>query len=161
MNLWSTNLRTRETKQEIALNAGFGSLQWDKDMKNLYLLSDGRISKINPDNGKRDMISISGDMPLDEIAERAYMFEHVWLRTKAIFYTPDMHGVDWDLMKKEYAKYLPHIGNSYEFSEMLSEMIGELNVSHAGARYSRSIPEADATASLGIFMDYNHKSEVF
>ncbi len=158
-NLWSTNLRTRDTKMEIALEASGGSLEWDKEMKNLYLLSGGRISKINVESSKRENISISGEMTLDVAAERKYMFEHVWLRTKGMFYTPDMHGVDWDLMKVEYEKYLPHIGNSYEFSELLSEMLGELNVSHAGARYSNSIPQADATASLGIFIDYNHKSD--
>jgi tricorn protease len=159
MNLWSTNLRTKDTKMEIALDAGGGSLEWDKEMKNLYLLSGGRISKINVESNKRENISISGEMTLDVAAEREYMFEHVWLRTKGMFYTPDMHGVDWDLMKTEYQKYLPHIGNSYEFSELLSEMLGELNVSHAGARYSNSIPQADATASLGIFMDYKHKAD--
>ncbi|MFC2186104.1 S41 family peptidase [Fulvivirgaceae bacterium LMO-SS25] len=159
MNLWSTNLRTKDTKMEIALDASGGSLEWDKEMKNLYLLSGGRISKINVESNKRENISISGEMTLDVAAERDYMFEHVWLRTKGMFYTPDMHGVDWDLMKTEYQKYLPHIGNSYEFSELLSEMLGELNVSHAGARYSNSIPQADATASLGIFMDYNHKAD--
>ncbi|WP_421988261.1 S41 family peptidase [Roseivirga sp.] len=156
-NLWTTNLRTRETKLAIKLNAGFGSLQWDKDMKNLYLLSGGRISKINPDGGKRTGITIRGEMEYDAIAEREYAFNHVWIRTKNIFYEPTFHGVDWDLMKKEYSKYLPSIGNGYEFSEMLSEMLGELNVSHAGSRYGSSIPNADATASLGIFMDYKHK----
>lgn len=35
-------------------------------------------------------------------------------------------------------------------------MIGELNVSHTGARYSRTVPMADATASLGVFYDYKH-----
>lgn len=156
-NLWVTNLRTRDTKMAIRLNGGFGSFQWDKDMKNLYLLSGGRISKINPDAGKRESISIRGEMEYDAVAERSYMFDHVWIRTKNIFYEPTFHGVNWDLMRTEYSKYLPSIGNSYEFSEMLSEMLGELNVSHAGARYGTSIPNADATASLGIFMDYDHK----
>jgi len=158
-NLWVTNLRTRDTKMAIRLNGGFGSFQWDKDMKNLYLLSGGRISKVNPDAGKRESISIRGEMEYDAVAERNYMFDHVWIRTKNIFYEPTFHGVDWDLMRTEYAKYLPSIGNSYEFSEMLSEMLGELNVSHAGARYGTSIPNADATASLGIFMDYDHKGD--
>lgn len=156
MNLWSTNLRTKETKQELTLNAGSGRLNWDKEMKNLYLLSDGSISKINPESMKRESIKISGEMTYDREAELAHLFEHIWLRTKGIFYTPDMHGVDWEQSKVDYEKYLPHIGNNYEFAEMISEMIGELNVSHAGARYSRSIPMADATASLGIFWDYEH-----
>ncbi|WP_026954175.1 S41 family peptidase [Algoriphagus vanfongensis] len=156
MNLWSTNLRTKETKQEISLNAGYGSLVWDKEQKNLYLLSDGSISKINPESMKRESIKISGEMTMDTEAEMAHLFEHVWLRTKGIFYTPDMHGVDWEQAKVDYQKYLPHIGNNYEFAEMLSEMIGELNVSHAGARFSRSIPMADETAALGVFWDYEH-----
>ncbi|MDG1277963.1 MAG: S41 family peptidase [Algoriphagus sp.] len=157
MNLWSTNLRTKETKQEIALDANSASLMWDKDQKNLFLMSNGSISKINPETMKRESIKISGEMTYDKDAERAHLFDHVWLRTKGIFYTPDMHGVDWEAARINYEKYIPHIGNEYEFAEMLSEMIGELNVSHAGARYSRSIDLADATASLGVFIDYEYE----
>lgn len=156
-NLWSTNLRTKETKMEIALDAGGGSLRWDKEQKNLYMLSGGRITKINPDNNKRDQIQVAGDMFMDTDAERKYAFDHVWHRTKKMFYTPEMHGADWDGLRTLYAQYVPHIGNNYEFAELLSELLGELNVSHAGARYSSSIPNADATASLGIFMDYAHQ----
>ncbi|MDR7128230.1 Tol biopolymer transport system component/C-terminal processing protease CtpA/Prc [Algoriphagus sp. 4150] len=159
MNLWSTDLRTKETKQELSLDANYANLTWDKDQKFLYLLSNGSISKINPEGMKKEAIKISGEMTYDKEAEMAYMFEHVWLRTKGIFYTPDMHGVDWDSAKVDYQKYLPSIGNSYEFSEMISEMIGELNVSHAGARYSRSVDMADATASLGVFWDYKHTGD--
>lgn len=159
MNLWSTDLRTRETKMAMKLDAGFGSLTWDKDRKNLYLLSGGRISKIDPESGKREGVDIKGEMNYDAVAERQYMFDHVYIRTKNVFYEPTFHGIDWELMRKEYSKYLPSIGNSYEFSELLSEMLGELNVSHSGARYSTSIPNADATASLGIFMDYKHKGD--
>ncbi|MDF1697190.1 MAG: S41 family peptidase [Saprospiraceae bacterium] len=156
MNLWSTNLRTRETKMAMKLGARFGSLQWDKEMKNLYLLSGGSISKIDPKAGKKKSVKIKSEVPFDRNAERQAMFDHVWIRTNNIFYHSNFHGIDWDLMKTEYGKYLPHIGNSYEFTEMLSEMLGELNVSHAGARYRGGISNGDATASLGIFMDYNH-----
>ncbi|MBN7813140.1 PD40 domain-containing protein [Algoriphagus sp. H41] len=155
MNLWSTNLRTRETKQEIALDANSGRLVWDKEQKNLFLLSDGSISKINPESMKKEGVKIAGEMAFDRDAEMDYLFEHVWLRTKGMFYTPDMHGVDWNAIHPAYQKYLPHIGNSYEFAEMLSEMLGELNVSHAGARYSRTVPMADATGALGVFWDYS------
>ncbi|MCH6232966.1 S41 family peptidase [Cognataquiflexum rubidum] len=158
MNLWSTDLRTRDTKMELKLDAGFGRLEWDKEMKNLYLLADGNISKITDKGTKREQIKIAEEMTLDTDAERAEMFEHIKIRTKGAFYTPDFHGVDWDALTAQYEKYLPYIGNSYEFAEMVSELIGELNVSHAGARYGRSIPQADATASFGIFMDYSFKN---
>lgn len=158
-NLWSTNLRTKETKMEIALDAGGGSLIWDSEEKNLFLLSGGRVTKINPDNNRRENVSISGDMFMDETAERQHNFDHVWLRTKKMFYTPDMHGADWNALRGQYSKYLPHIGNNYEFAEMLSELLGELNVSHAGARYSASKPDGDQTASFGVIMDYKHQGD--
>ena len=159
MNLWETDLRTRETKMAIKLDAGYGSLAWDKKMENLYLLSDGRVSKLDLSAGSSTGIEISGEMTYDEVKERRQMFEHVYIRTKNIFYEPTFHGNDWDMLYSEYQKYLPHIGNSYEFAEMLSEMLGELNVSHAGAGYNNSIDNADATASLGIFMDYEHTGD--
>ncbi|TDE15669.1 S41 family peptidase [Dyadobacter psychrotolerans] len=158
-NLWSTNLRTKETKMEMSLDDTDGSLKWDKEQKNLFLLAAGKITKITIEGNKKEAIQIAGDMMLDSEAERAYMFEHVWLRTRKIFYTPEMHGADWDGLKKVYLGLLPHVGNSYEFAELLSEMIGELNVSHAGARFGRSVPEADATASLGILLDYSHTTD--
>jgi Tol biopolymer transport system component/C-terminal processing protease CtpA/Prc len=157
-NLWSTELRTKETKMALQLDAKYGRMMWDKEMKNLFLLSDGSISKIDLEKSKKEPIKISGEMTLNKEAELAYMFEHIWIRTNGIFYTSNMHGVNWDSLKTVYAKFLPHIGNGYEFAEMASEMLGELNASHTGVRYNGGMSNGDATASLGVFVDYNHKA---
>ena len=61
-NLWSTVLRTRETKQVAALNAGGAQMVWDKDQKNIFLVASGRISKIDPASGKRDNIAFSSEI---------------------------------------------------------------------------------------------------
>jgi len=156
-NLWETDLRTRETKMAIRLNTGGGSLAWDKKMENLYLLSRGRISKLDLTAGSSEAIEIAGEMDFDAVEERQTMLNHIYIRTKNIFYEPTFHGNDWDMLYEEYQKYVPYIGNAYEFAEMVSELLGELNVSHAGAGYNSSIENADATASLGIFMDYDHE----
>ena len=157
MNLWTTTLRTRETKQLVALNANSGSLQWDKDQKFLYLLSDGTISRIDPASGKRDPVGISGETLQDQSAERRANFESVWRRTKQTFYTKTMHGVDWDEIKQDYLKYLPHVATNYEMSELLAEMLGELNVSHSGSSYAATATNQDATAALGAFFDDAHR----
>ncbi|MFN3665486.1 MAG: S41 family peptidase [Sediminibacterium sp.] len=156
-NLWTTNLRTRETKMLVPLNAGGGSMVWDKDQKNIFLLANGGISKIDPNSGKRESVGIGGEMTLDVAAERQFMFEHVWRRTKETFYTKTMHGVNWDSYKADYEKHLPHIGNNFEFSELLSELLGELNVSHSGSSYGLFNPGGDATAALGAFYDQQYK----
>ena len=157
MNLWSTNLRTKETKMLLALNATSASLNWDKDQKTLFLLADGAISKIDPSSAKRDSVSISGEMVLNVAAERQQSFDHVWKTVKDQFYTAGYHGIDWDAIRPVYAKYLPHIGNNYEFSEMLAEMLGELNISHSGSTYSPQVTNQDETAALGVFADLAYK----
>jgi tricorn protease len=153
MNLWTTNLKSRETKVLVALNAGGASMSWDKEQKSIFLLADGGLSKIDPASGKRDMIGIKGEMTVDEAAERSAQFEHVWRRVLETFYRTGYHGADWNALKEVYGKHLPGIGDNYDFTELLSEMLGELNVSHSGARYGRSVPNADETASLGAIYD--------
>ena len=67
-------------------------------------------------------------------------------------------GVDWNYYRQEYEKFLPYINNNYDFSEMLSEMLGELNVSHTGARYYAPGPSFP-TATLGLFYDSTYEGD--
>ena len=156
INLWSTNLRTKETKMLVKLSGRSGSLTWDTEMKNLFLLSSGKIAKIDLKTKKAKPISIKGELALDVNSERQHMFDHVWKRNKTMFYISDYHGAPWDLLGTEYKQKLPSISNDFEFAELLSEMLGELNVSHSGARYGKNNPLADQTAALGIFFDYGY-----
>jgi Tol biopolymer transport system component/C-terminal processing protease CtpA/Prc len=156
MNLWSTNLRTKETKMLLTLNANGGNMAWDKEQKYIFLLADGQISRIDPATAKRDQVAMSGEEALDVDAEREAMFDHVWRRTRDTFYSKGYHGIDWIGLRPIYAKYLPHIGNNFEFAEMMAEMLGELNISHSGATFAQSNPNDDATASLGLFYDQTY-----
>ncbi|MGE5741622.1 MAG: S41 family peptidase, partial [Candidatus Aminicenantes bacterium RBG_16_66_30] len=156
LNLWTTNLKTRETKMLASLNANGGRMVWDKDQKSIFLLADGSLSKVDPASGKRDPIGIKGEMTVDTAAERKSQFEHVWRRVLETFYTAGYHGADWNALKPVYEKHLPGVGDGYDMAELLSEMLGELNVSHSGARYGRVVENADDTASLGAFYDLDY-----
>ncbi len=159
MNLWSINLREKKAKMEVSLNVKRGKMEWDKEMKNIFLLADGKISKIDLAKSKNEAVKIKGEITIDEAQEYQSMFNHVFERTKKGFYSKGYHGVDWDENGKDYEKYLPGINNGYDFAEMLSEMLGELNSSHSGARYSPHSEEGDKTASLGIFIDYQYEGD--
>ncbi len=159
LDLWKTNLRTQETEKAVSLNKNYASLHWDPKMENLYLLADGGISEVDLDKGRAKPVSINAQMEMDEEAIMQSSFDHVWLRTSKIFYEPSFHGIDWQKMYSEYKPLVSHVGNGYEFTELLSEMIGELNVSHAGAGYSSSMRDGDSTAALGIFYDHSDYSD--
>lgn len=152
-DLWQTDLRTQETKILVKMGSSGGRLALDKDGKNVFMLAGGRFSKVAIDSGKRTSIAFNGEMVLDPEAERAYLFEHVWRQVTKKFYDADLHGADWAALKPDYARYLPHINNNYDYAEFLSELLGELNASHTGGRYGHRQENADATASLGLFFD--------
>ena len=152
-DLWVTEPRTHETKILAKLGGSQSGLEISKDGKSLFVSNNGRLVKVDASSGKISPIAISGEMTLNTAAERDYIFEHAWRQVKEKFYDPKLHNVDWDGYKKGYAKFLPHISNNFDFQELLSELLGELNASHTGGRYSPRPVAPDQTASLGILTD--------
>lgn len=152
-DLWQTNLKTKETKILAKLGAQGGGLIADKEVKNLFVITGSGITKIDLEKGEPKPLALKGEMMLDEDAERAYLFEHIWRQVVKKFYVKDLHQVKWDFYKTEYAKFLPHLTNNYDFADALGEMLGELNASHTGAFYNNHDEMGDATACLGFFQD--------
>lgn len=151
-DLWKIKLRKPDAKIVSKLNAGYLSMEMDKS-GNIYLLGSKTMKKLAPASDKLTAITFSTTMKLDAPAEREYMFDYVARQEREMFYVKDMHGVDWDMMTKNYRQFLPHINNNYDFAELLSEWLGELNVSHTGGRYG-GISATDVTASLGLLYDW-------
>jgi tricorn protease len=152
-NLWVTSPRTKETKMLAQLDAMGGSLEMSKDGKALFLLAGGNIMKIGIDDGKVTPVPINTTFTLNAVAERQYIFDHVCKQVKKKIFDPNIQGVDWDYYHDNYAKLLPYVNNDFDFEILLSELLGELNVSHTGAFYSSSTPDGDRTASLGLLFD--------
>jgi tricorn protease len=156
-DLWVTETRTKETKLFAKLGARYAGMDMSADGKSIFVLAEGRITKIDAESGKAEPVGINGEMVLQDAGEKAYIFDHIWRQIKAKFYVVDMNKVDWDFYYTAYKKFLPYIDNDYDFAEMASEMLGELNVSHTGCRYyAAGGPSADQTASLGVFFDYGY-----
>jgi tricorn protease len=152
-NLWVLSTRTKETRILSEINAGGGGLIMSKDGKSLFMMSGGGAMKIDVDNGKVTPIPISATFTLNAAKEREYIFEHIVKQVPKKLYDPKLQGVDWAYYQKNYAQFLPYISNNYDFQVLLSELLGELNVSHTGGIYSASFPDGDRTAALGLLFD--------
>lgn len=152
-DLWKINLRKGDTK--LVQKKVSGGMEMDKDGK-IYIT--GRMMKrLDPKSDKLTNISLSGTHKINRDAEREYMFDYVRRQEREMFYDKNMHGVDWKMLTDNYERFLPHINNNYDFAELLSELLGELNVSHTGGRYSHPYaPADDRTASLGLLYDMTY-----
>ncbi len=151
-DLWVTEPRTKETKILAKLGGTPGGIELSKDGKAVFVINNGNLVKVD-ETGKITPVGINGEMVLDAAGERSYIFEHCWRQVQKKFYDPKIHGINWKGYKDTYARFLPHISNNYDFQELLSEMLGELNGSHTGGRYAPVVQNPDATAALGIIPD--------
>ena len=150
LDLWEKDLREGSTRI-LVKGLGYGGMEMDKDGKNLYVCGNG-IKKVDLASGSTKSVDFEAWFNMKPYEERQYLFDHVWRQVKDKFYDVKLHGVDWEAKRATYERFLPYINNNFDFSEMLSEMLGELNASHTGCRYY-SRGASLRTASLGVFLD--------
>ncbi len=159
--LWQVRLREKDGHRVASLPAGrveSVSLALDAKGANGFVMAGGQVHKfkVPGDDGKGEVktegVKFTAELIVDRPAEWAQMFEHAWRQTREKLYVSDLGGVDWAGYREVYQRQLPFVADGQDFAELLSEMLGELNVSHTGAGY-RPEPRGDATASLGVFYD--------
>ncbi len=157
-DLWVKDLRKGDTKLLKKLDGSYVSFEPDAKEENLFFISTGGVQKMSLSSEKLEFVSIRAEMNLNAKAEREFMFDFVKKEEAERFYVKNMHGVDWEFMTDEYRKFLPHINNNYDFSEMLSELLGELNVSHTGSGYGK-FSSAERVAETGLFFDLTRATD--
>lgn len=158
LDLWQTKFKENETKLFLKLGAGgVGEMMFDKEGKNIFFVSDGKLIKVDVEKGDKKEIAFSAEMNLNVVAEREYMFEHAWRQVVKKFYVSDLQKTDWNYYKENYKQFLPYINNNRDYAEMMSELLGELNASHTGCSYRGAGKRGDETANLGAFFDESFK----
>lgn len=156
-DLWKHDLK-ENTSKVLLKKVGRGFLQSDKEGNNFFLCTRDGMKKIETADSKITPIEFDAFFDYRPYGEREYIFDHVWQQVSDKFYVPDMQGTDWKGYREIYRRFLPYINNNYDFAEMLSEILGELNGSHTGARYYASGASL-STAALGVFYDESYAGD--
>ncbi len=68
---------------------------------------------------------------VDPAAEWRQIFADAWRFERDFFYDPNMHGVDWPGARDRYGALLEGCVTRFDVNDVLGEMLGELNSSHA------------------------------
>jgi tricorn protease len=65
------------------------------------------------------------------VEEWRQIFGEVWRQYRDWFYVPNMHGYDWEALRRQYEPWLDHVAHRSDLNYVISEMVSELTVQHA------------------------------
>ena len=89
------------------------------------------IINTSTENSKGNLLNLDElKMWIEPIAEWNQIFNEAWRMERDFYYEPNMHGVDWNGMKKKYGSLIPFASCRQDIRFIIGELIGELNTSH-------------------------------
>ncbi|HTI90129.1 MAG TPA: S41 family peptidase [Puia sp.] len=119
-------------KQLTAMPGMKSDAQFSPDGKEVFFLSQGTIQTISLDNKMVKPLPVNAEMETNFDREKVEVFRQAWTAQKKGYADPDMNGVDWNAVYKEYEPLAAGAATSDELRRILSLMVGELNSSHSG-----------------------------
>ena len=126
------DLKTRE-EETLADGIEFFGLSADHK-KILYragevggIVDAGKFNKGDGAVGALGAISIR----IEPRAEWAQMFHEAWRINRDDFYAPNMHGADWEAVRRKYEALLPHLATRNDLNRVIRAMLSELSVGHS------------------------------
>jgi tricorn protease len=90
------------------------------------------------------------------------IFHEVWRRYRDWFYEENMHGYDWEALRRQYEPWLKYVAHRSDLNYVISEMISELTVQHAyieGGDYV--VPPRPRVALPGARFELDEKAKRF
>jgi len=122
-------------RKETTLAEGISGYALSADGSKL-LLGQGSgftLMDANPQGDKSKKTVSTANLFVDRVPaeEWAQIFGEVWRRYRDFFYVSNMHGYDWEALRKQYEPLLKHVAHRSDLNYVIGEMISELAVQHA------------------------------
>lgn len=99
----------------------------------LLVMKNGKLAVIAiGEKQKLDKTVPTDDMIMSVVPKEEWtqIFNDVWRMERDFFYDPNMHGVDWNLMKKRYGALVEQASSRTDVNIIIGDLIAELNASH-------------------------------
>ena len=140
-----------EDRAEKQLKSNLVEVSASADHKKLLLgLAEGHY-EVADAGEKLDAkpVDLSGlRMNVDPREEWQQIFDETWRMEQQYFYDPNMHGLDWKAVRARYEPLLKFVQRREDLNDLLTEMIGEMQVGHN--RISGGDLEIERPAATGL-----------
>jgi tricorn protease len=123
-----------KTQKETQVAEGANSFALAHDGRHALVFTGGTVSVADTasDPVSLKQVSLAGmNVEIDRRAEWRQIFNDHWRLVRDFFYDEKMHGIDWPLIRQRYSIMVDAAMSREDVNFVLSEMIGELSVSHA------------------------------
>ncbi|MGK7389153.1 MAG: S41 family peptidase [Candidatus Cyclobacteriaceae bacterium M2_1C_046] len=125
---------------------------YDFDKRETKSVVQGIRSYTTSANGKKALVNVGDKLAVIDVApdqklektvpvkemqmtvipkeEWKQIFNEVWRLERDYFYDPNMHGVDWELMKTRYGTLVDQANSRNDVNIIIGDLIAELDASH-------------------------------
>jgi tricorn protease len=131
----SVRIYSIKDRKETTLLEDTGSMTLSQDGSKLLSRAGNAFTIMDaaPAGAASKKAVSTANLYVDRVPEKewAQIFDEVWRRYRDFFYAPNMHGYDWEAVRKQYRPLLEHVAHRSDLNYVISEMISELTVQHA------------------------------
>jgi tricorn protease len=123
-----------EKRKETNFLEDAGNYALSTDGKKVLVGGDGAYALYDAAPTGKDSkkaVSTAGLM-VDRVPKEEWknIFDEVWRRYRDFFYVENMHGYDWDELKRQYEPLVGYVAHRSDLNYVIGEMISELSVGH-------------------------------
>ena len=151
--LFSVGIDGKDRKK--VTDGSFSGMTPTRDRKTVFYRQGRNVYRMPLSSKTKEQVDFSFTVTVDKKAEWRQIFDEAWRVMKYRFYDENMHGFDWDAVRRRYEPLLPYVGLNQDVYDLANEMIGELNASHTGVSGPSGIesPTTYRTRFLGFEME--------
>ncbi len=117
----------------------------------VYYLSYGSSIR----NTDSDLLVWSAPYSKNREEMQRQKFVSAWRQLRDSFYDSNMHGVDWDEMRRKYEERAAVSLVNADFNNVVRRMLGELSASHLGIYGPWTYTRTAYTGETGIFISHS------
>jgi tricorn protease len=149
-----------EEREEKTVMAGVNTAVLTGDGKSLLVASKDKHGIIKPEADQKIEDPIPTDglvMDLVPKVEWRQIFQDTWRRYRDFFYDPNMHQVDWPVMRERYGKLVEDARTRWDVRNIQANLGAELSAGHTYAfgGDAENVPQR-AAGYLGIDWELNN-----
>lgn len=133
---WDLHIFDMTDKKEVVLGDKVREFDISTNGEHIIVRKEDEIHTISVDEAyKSKGLGVSVDLStlvyrVDVQDEWNQIFNDCWRWYRDFFYDAGFHGRDWKAMGEKYRAYIPFLSSRDELNWVMSQMVGELCVSH-------------------------------